>query len=290
MHRPSHKDHLPWPRFWSPRKSRAHGTSGEFFEDPQGLFGKHLHPQAATLSEITPETGLLVLCGEPGLGKTTELDLLRASLPATFGENERLIYLKARTFESFTDLQGHLDSHPDWQAWLLDDDRLTILLDGLDEGLIGMPTEAVSDYVARCLRDRIGPSSKVVVNREVQPRRGQRTDILVEAWSHSPNGRNRQEAPLSVTIEVKGCWNDEIKTGAKNQLLDGYLRPFGRTHGIFLVAWFHSPGHAKLDPNQTTELKHQTMAHAEQAVAAYAQPAQISGFTIAPFVLDCRLP
>ena len=150
--------------------------------------------------------------------------------------------------------------------------------------------EAVSDYVARCLRDRIGPSSKVVVNREVQPRRGQRTDILVEAWSHSPNGRNRQEAPLSVTIEVKGCWNDEIKTGAKSQLLDRYLRPFGRTHGIFLVAWFHSPGHAKLDPNQTTELKHQTMAHAEQAVAAYVQPAQISGFTIAPFVLDCRLP
>lgn len=149
--------------------------------------------------------------------------------------------------------------------------------------------EAVSDYVARWLRDRIGPSSKVVVNREVQPRRGQRTDILVEAWSHSPIGRNCQEAPLSVTIEVKGCWNDEIKTGAKNQLLDGYLRPFARTHGIFLVAWFHSPGHAKLDPNQTTELKHHTMARAEEAVAGYVKPAQITGFTIAPFILDCRL-
>ena len=150
--------------------------------------------------------------------------------------------------------------------------------------------EAVSDHVTRWLRDRIGPSSKVVVNREVQPRRGQRTDILVEAWSHAPKGRNRQEAPLSVTIEVKGCWNDEIKTGAKNQLLDGHLRPFGRTHGIFLVAWFHSPGHAKLEPNQTSELKHQTMAHAEKAVTTFVKPAQIFGFTIAPFVLDCRLP
>ena len=106
MHRPSQTDHLLWPRFWSPRKSRAHGTSGEFFEDPQGLVGQHLHPQAAILPEITPETWLLVLCGEPGLGKTTELDLLRASLPATLGENERLIHLKARTFESFPDLQG----------------------------------------------------------------------------------------------------------------------------------------------------------------------------------------
>ena len=129
----------------------------------------------------------------------------------------------------------------------------------------------------------------MVVNREVQPRRGQRTDILVEAWSHSPNGRNRQEAPLSVTIEVKGCWNDEIKTGAKNQLLEKYLQPFGQTHGIFLVAWFHSPGHSKLDPNQMTELKHGMIADAKKAVTDYVKPAQISGFTIAPFVLDCRL-
>ena len=140
MHHPSQTNQLPWPRFWSSRKSRSHGTSGEFFEDPQGLFGKHLHPQATTLPEITPETGLLVLCGEPGLGKTTELDLLRESLLASFGENERLIYLKARTFESFPDLQGHLESHPVWQAWQLNDDRLTILFDGLDEGLIRMPT------------------------------------------------------------------------------------------------------------------------------------------------------
>lgn len=149
--------------------------------------------------------------------------------------------------------------------------------------------EAVSDYVARWLRDRIGPSSNVVVNREVQPCRGQRTDILVEAWSHSPNGRNQQETPLSVTIEVKGCWNDEIKTGAKNQLFDRYLRPFGRTHGIFLVAWFHSPCHPKLDPNQMTELRHDMIADAKKAVTDYVKPAQISGFTIAPFVLDCRL-
>jgi hypothetical protein len=150
--------------------------------------------------------------------------------------------------------------------------------------------EAVSDYVARWLRDRIGPDSKVVVNREVQPRRGQRTDILVEAWSHSTGGRMRQEVPLSITIEVKGCWNGEIKTGAKDQLLDGYLRPFGRTHGIFLVAWFHSPRRAKIAPGQATELKHETFADAMETVAGFVKPAQTAGFEVAPFVLDCRLP
>ncbi len=132
-------DQLPWTRFWSPRKARVHGTSGEFFEDPEGVFGKHLHPQAATLSEITPDTGLLVLCGEPGLGKTTELDLLRENLAASCGEHERLIHLKAREFGSFPDLQSYLEELPAWHAWITGGDRLTILLDGLDEGLIRMP-------------------------------------------------------------------------------------------------------------------------------------------------------
>ena len=111
-------DRLPWTRFWSPRKARVHGTSAEFFEDPAGVFGKHLHPEAATLSEITPDTGLLVLCGEPGLGKTTELDLLRENLAATCGEHERLIHLKAREFGSFPDLQSCLEDLPAWHAWI----------------------------------------------------------------------------------------------------------------------------------------------------------------------------
>ncbi|MCB1129781.1 MAG: hypothetical protein KDN05_01545 [Verrucomicrobiae bacterium] len=150
--------------------------------------------------------------------------------------------------------------------------------------------EAVSDYVARWLRDRIGPDSKVVVNREVQPRRGQRTDILMEAWSNTPGGRNRQEVPLSVTIEVKGCWNAEIRTGAKNQLLDGYLRPFGRTNGIFLVAWFYSPGRTKSESAQHTELRFEDFSEAKRAVASFVEKADAVGCRIEPFVLNCRLP
>ncbi len=149
--------------------------------------------------------------------------------------------------------------------------------------------EAVSDYIARWLRDQIGPESKVVVNREVQPVRGKRTDILVEAWSHTLQGRNRQETALSITIEVKGCWNPQIKTGAEGQLLNGYLRPFGRTHGVFLVAWFYSPGCSKLAPAQGSDLAHQTLEEAENTVASFVQPAQVTGFEVLPFVLDCRL-
>ena len=149
--------------------------------------------------------------------------------------------------------------------------------------------EAVSDYIARWLRDRIGPQSGVVVNREVQPVRGKRTDVLIEAWSHSPDGRKRQEIPLSVTIEVKGCWNGEIKTGAKKQLLDAYLQPFGLSHGVFLIGWFYSPSFAKLAPNQSSLLEGQSLDKTMEALAKYVAPAQEPGFRIEPFILDCRL-
>lgn len=119
LQNPDTSNLLPWTRFWSPRKSRTDGTSSEFFEGPQGFYGEYLHQQAAPLSDITPEIGLLVLCGEPGLGKTTELDLLRERLAERPGGQVRIIHLKAREFESFVDLQSHLDAHPSWQRWLL---------------------------------------------------------------------------------------------------------------------------------------------------------------------------
>ena len=87
-----------------------------------------------------PENGLLVLCGEPGLGKTTELVLFRESLAENLESSEKLTSLKARDFESFVDFQSHLETTPDWQNWIQEDGRLTILFDGLDEGFIRMPT------------------------------------------------------------------------------------------------------------------------------------------------------
>ena len=133
-------ERLPWNRFWSPRKTRPHDTSSGFFNEPQSLYGENTHPHAKLLSEFIPEIGLLVLCGEPGLGKTTELEILREELADPLIKTERLIDLKAREFESFSDLQSHLDAHPEWLNWLSNSNHLTILFDGLDEGFIRMPT------------------------------------------------------------------------------------------------------------------------------------------------------
>lgn len=134
------KDRLPWTRYWSPRKTRDYGPCGEFFDHPKSLLGENLPPKSRSLAEITPKTGLLVLCGEPKLGKTTELELMRKKMVVNSDGVEPLIYLKAREFDSFPDFKGHIEDHPDWLQWLTGHGHLTILLDGLDEGLIRMAT------------------------------------------------------------------------------------------------------------------------------------------------------
>jgi len=101
--------------------------------------------------------------------------------------------------------------------------------------------EYISDYVARWLDRELGRQG-LIVNREVQPIRARRTDILVQ--TNLPAGqmpREVEEVSLSVTVEVKGCWNSSIPTAMETQLVNEYLRPFGRTHGIYLVAWFVCP-------------------------------------------------
>ena len=70
------------------------------------------------------------------------------------------------------------------------------------------------------MSEDIGPSAGVVANREVQPRRGKRTDVVIEAAL--PNSREGFDK-LAVVIEVKGCWHSEVRTALKTQLVDDYL-------------------------------------------------------------------
>jgi hypothetical protein len=57
--------------------------------------------------------------------------------------------------------------------------------------------ESLSDEVARWLREDLGPSKGIVVNREVQPRRGQKTDIYVNAVKYDARVWREREQPKS---------------------------------------------------------------------------------------------
>ena len=98
----------------------------------------------------------------------------------------------------------------------------------------------LSNLICAFLREHLA-EQKLVINREVeiQPRNlaGGRTDVHVQATDPGDSAT----LPLTVIIEVKGCWNPEIAAGISEQLLP-YLQPRSGWAGIFLVGYFHHSG------------------------------------------------
>ena len=79
----------------------------------------------------------------------------------------------------------------------------------------------------------------IILNREVEIGRvpgagaGTRTDIKVDAIRQSENSGSFNV--ITAVIETKGCWNDELLTAMKSQLVDDYLVRLAAPVGIYLV-------------------------------------------------------
>lgn len=94
---------------------------------------------------------------------------------------------------------------------------------------------SLTDELKRLLLNKL---NNIIINREVeiQPKiagsGSQMTDLLVEC-----NTFNKNKA--SVVIEVKGCWNPDLKDSMKTQLLNKYLCDDNSyKYGIYLIGWY----------------------------------------------------
>ena len=98
----------------------------------------------------------------------------------------------------------------------------------------------LSDYIKSHLNAELRQRG-VIVNREVEIRSGiidpgEKTDIHVDAISR--NAKSNTFDRVSVIIEVKGCWNDEVETAMQTQLVQRYLRENQCKCGIYVVGWY----------------------------------------------------
>jgi hypothetical protein len=150
---------------------------------------------------------------------------------------------------------------------------------------------ALSDHVQRFLkRDLV--ESGIILNREVEIGRvpgagaGTRTDIKVDAIRQSENSSSFNV--ITAVIETKGCWNDELVTAMKSQLVDDYLVRLAAPVGIYLVGWFDK---TKWDPAdyRRGRAPEWTLSEAQSRFdqeATGLPPA----FIVRPVVLDCHAP
>jgi hypothetical protein len=114
----------------------------------------------------------------------------------------------------------------------------------------------LSDYVARHLRRDLSRKRGIIVNREVEIRRGsggaegERTDLKIEARTLEPHAE--QFGLVTVIVEVKGCWHRHVNSAMQVQLRDRYLKENPCRHGLFLVGWHCCPQWKADKPSQNS--------------------------------------
>ncbi len=94
-----------------------------------------------------------------------------------------------------------------------------------------------SRHIARNLEDDLLENC-ILINREVETRKGQYTDIHVDFIVKDSRYQNSTTKRLTIIIEVKGCWHNELWEAMETQLVKKYLKNNQCQHGIYLVGWF----------------------------------------------------
>jgi len=142
-----------------------------------------------------------------------------------------------------------------------------------------------SDWIARNLTPEL-ENCGIVVAREVQTRRGEKTDIQVTAVVPGLSIKSFEQ--VQVIIEVKGCWHRELKTAMKTQLVDRYLKDYDCDHGIYLVGWYACEQWDKDDPRKTVTPKW-SLQEASQFFDDQAQELSSDVLTIRAVILNPAL-
>jgi hypothetical protein len=132
---------FPWNRFWTPTNSPIHlgassfwgGETAGFLADPEdGFVGAEANKHLLTTEQLlVPQPGCFVLCGEPGMGKSRTLEAFFQANP-----NPRRLILEFRDIASWEQFCEQIKATALWRSWITGNHLLTLVVDGVDEGLI----------------------------------------------------------------------------------------------------------------------------------------------------------
>jgi hypothetical protein len=125
-----------WKRFWYPRDGDVYVTDEGFLRDPESDWGRFENTDVVALSSLLDKP-CLVLLGEAGIGKSTELKSLGSG---TGGDGSgQALRLDLAQYGDEAALRSDLFESPLFRDWRSGDDLLTVVLDSLDEAMLGMP-------------------------------------------------------------------------------------------------------------------------------------------------------
>ncbi|HAX76397.1 MAG TPA: hypothetical protein DCY88_11290 [Cyanobacteria bacterium UBA11372] len=143
-----------WKRFWCPRSGSINLADGGYLGDPSSEWGQYYNPDLVSLEAIA-NIPCLVLLGEPGIGKSQEMENLKKYTEETIEQADKILELNLR---SCTSLIDDLFKDETFLAWIDSTNNLYLFLDSLDEGLLGVPnlaTQLVDNFKKTKYRERL---------------------------------------------------------------------------------------------------------------------------------------
>jgi hypothetical protein len=129
----------------------------------------------------------------------------------------------------------------------------------------------------------------IIVNREVEIRQAERTDIHVDATTQEAGAYRYDKA--TVIIETKGCWNRELNEAMKTQLVDRYLNNHPSPYGLYLIGWFicdrwDNSDDRKRDARRLTR----SLEDSEERFNQQARNLSQQGIQVLTLILNTTLP
>lgn len=138
--------HFPWKRYWLPVDIEIQAGWGKaiFLPDPEDKYERYYNPLASSLEELGKHR-LLVLCGDPASGKTTEIN---------HHYDERasdVLLVRFRDVLDAGDLKDRCFESKKWKDLAKRHRPLRLVIESLDEGKVQFPT--IFDRILREIED-----------------------------------------------------------------------------------------------------------------------------------------
>jgi predicted NACHT family NTPase len=143
-----------WKRFWCPRGGQINLTDRGYLTDPESEWGRRLNPDLVSLEAIA-DVPCLVLLGEPGIGKSQEMENLIKHTERQLNPSHSSLVLNLRSCSSLT---TDLIQDQDFINWINGEHHLYLFLDSLDEGMLGiqnLATQLADEFRKKKYKDKL---------------------------------------------------------------------------------------------------------------------------------------
>ncbi len=122
-----------WKRYWTPPNGHISLNDDGFLEDPTGPFGKYINSNLVSL-DTQNDIGCLILLGEPGIGKSTEIKKLYDTTRKDKSVDHSL-WIDLKNVPNIEFFRDELIKDPCYQNWANNGKPLFLFLDSLDESI-----------------------------------------------------------------------------------------------------------------------------------------------------------